>query len=201
MKKTIALIAALGFIIFGAGAANATVYNYTPSPIDLYDLDHYSAYAWGIQWDHASEAITGAQLSFTSIYDWTVETEDTLWLNLLSNATSGVTQYSDNSPTNYFQNWDGSLLGTWSDLNGGGPGSNVTFTFNAAAITALNSYAADGNFGIGLDPDCHYFNNGVKLTVTTDANPVPEPSTMLLFGMGLTCCGLVMIGRKKFARI
>ena len=89
------------------------------------------------------------------------------------------------------------FLGTWSDPIGGGPGTDITFTFNAAAISALNSYAADGNFGLGLDPDCHYYNRGVKLTVSTDYQPVPEPSTMLLFGLGLTACGVIMIRRKR----
>jgi hypothetical protein len=202
MKKSIALIVALGFIIFGACAANAAVYTYTPSPTDLYDLDHYSAYSWGIGWTHTSEVITGAQLSFSKIYDWTVEANDTLWLNLLSNASSGVTVFNDNSAGgNYFQNYSGMLLGTWSDPNGGGPGTDVTFTFNSAAITALNGYAADGNFGLGLDPDCHYFNCGVKLTVTTDRQPVPEPSTMLLFGLGLTAGGVVMMRRKRLAQV
>jgi hypothetical protein len=202
MKKSIAMIAAIGFIIFGACAANAAVYNYQPTPIDLYDLDHYSAYSWGIGWTHNNEVITGAQISFSKIYDWIVEPSDTLWLNLLSNATPGVTVFGDNStPSNYFQNWSGTLLGTWSDPNGGGPGTDVTFTFSSAAVSALNSYAADGNFGLGLDPDCHYFNCGVKLTVTTDRQPVPEPSTMLLFGLGSTACGIVMIRRKKIARI
>jgi hypothetical protein len=51
-------------------------------------------------------------------------------------------------------------------------------------IDDFNLWAADGNWAIGFDPDCHYFNNGVKLTITTRTT-VPEPMSLMLGVMGL----------------
>ena len=55
----------------------------------------------------------------------------------------------------------------------------------------MNQYAADGKLGFGFDPDCHYFNDGVNLEVTTQA--VPEPASFAVLGLG----GLLLIKRRK----
>jgi hypothetical protein len=44
----------------------------------------------------------------------------------------------------------------------------------------------NGNdWAFGLDPDCHYWNNGITFTVNTGHAPIPEPATMALLGTGL----------------
>jgi hypothetical protein len=70
------------------------------------------------------------------------------------------------------------------NLNGE-PLYTYTYTFTDAQETALQSYINNGgNIAIGLDPDCHFYNNGVMLTITT-GNPVPEPAALLLFAPAL----------------
>ena len=197
MKCAHLFITLLAVLLIGAIPAAAAVYTYAPSDPDLGDLDHYNAYTWKINWTHTSQPITGASLTFHNMYDWIVEDGDILWVNLLNTpptTASGIKVYSDNqNPSNYFANWDGALIGTWTDPEGGHSNGDVTFNFNPTMVSTLNTYAADGVFGLGLDPDCHFYNCGVSLAVTT--NPVPEPATMIMVGFGLV--GLGIARRRK----
>ncbi|MGI9066014.1 MAG: PEP-CTERM sorting domain-containing protein [Pyrinomonadaceae bacterium] len=49
----------------------------------------------------------------------------------------------------------------------------------------LSAYFVNGNIALGLDPDGHFWNNGITLTVTTCDDTVPEPTTMMLLGSGI----------------
>jgi PEP-CTERM motif len=61
-----------------------------------------------------------------------------------------------------------------------------TYTLTAAQLQTFSQYFLnDGIFGFGLDPDCHFWNNGFAFTVNTHNAPVPEPTTMVLLGTGL----------------
>jgi hypothetical protein len=92
----------------------------------------------------------------------------------------------------------------WNDPAGGAAAGsiNLTYTFDNTLNTSLDepdsligiltAYALNGSFGFGIDPDCHYYNDGITFTVTTE--PVPEPTTILLLGLGLV--GLAGIRRK-----
>lgn len=89
-----------------------------------------------------------------------------------------------------------------------GPVSKVQFSyqFNTAELGSLSSYILNrhtgGNsyadFGLGFDPDCHFYNNGVQLVVTTGQRPtsVGEAGTTAVFiGIGL----MLLLQLRRFA--
>lgn len=108
-------------------------------------------------------------------------------------------------------------------VDGDGPATktNYSYAFTAAELGYLNDYLESANswqvqkynfttrrfewttvlpastFGIGFDPDCHFYNDGVMLTLET-APAVPEPTTIALLGAGMVC--LAMLGRGRSRR-
>jgi len=70
----------------------------------------------------------------------------------------------------------------------------MVYDFSGSDLAFLNSYiASGGEFGLGFDPDCHYVNTGVKLTLVT----VPEAGALLLFGTGL----IGLVGYRRVRRM
>jgi hypothetical protein len=66
---------------------------------------------------------------------------------------------------------------------------DLSYNFTADDIAVLSAFAEDGIFGIGFDPDCHFWNDGITLTIET----IPEPATCLLLGLG----ALISARRKR----
>jgi hypothetical protein len=188
MKKGMFILTAM-IVLSGFVYADAV---FVPSDADIFDLDHYYAYTWGINLGSSTTApITSATLTFTDIYNWRVE-QDHLYIHLLDNAPLGLKRKWDGSGGgDYFAN-QGILLIDWSDLEEWNRTKDLVITFNEAQLATLNAYAADGRIAFGLDPDCHYYNQGVSFSIsnyvpTTAA--VPAPGAITLGTVGLMFVG------------
>jgi hypothetical protein len=200
MKNLRSLIAVPFVLVFVfltlTSPARSETYTFSASVSGSSNLDHFYYYLWAINWSLPSdERITGATLTYNNIWDWTVE-NDTLYTHLLNSASPsdpGIYWAWDNKSGDQ---WDGIgyLVGVWSDPGGGSP-SNTDLVY---AIPAnYFSWLSDGNFGFGVDPDCHYYNSGITLEITTTQG-TPEPATLLLLGSGLI--GLAGLARRRFKK-
>lgn len=71
---------------------------------------------------------------------------------------------------------------------------------DSSAVDEFNSWAADGTWALGIDPDCHFYNDGVTFTITTRQGPthppIPEPMSIILGAMGLAS----VAGLRRFRR-
>lgn len=183
-------VLSLVFLLSAGSLAWSASYSFTAKPADLYDLDHTRYYTWGINWTVPSyEKITSASLFFDDIRNWDNKPNE-LYVHLLDDTTSGVSIGYDNEAGGDQFAGQGILLNTWYNLTT--TPLDITYNFDPAQVASLISFLSNGNFGLGFDPDCHYYNNGIKLTVNTTS--VPEPGTILLLGLSLI--GLAGLKRK-----
>lgn len=227
---------------------------------DLNDLDHKSAYTWGItgtaETNLRNELLSGdyyissAVLSIANIYNWDKrDTNNQLFIHLLDNPKTGVKAITDDPTDNginqgvlsdYFAGplstnkvsgkyvaygykntstaqliFTGSNTNTYltqyHDADGPQTKENFTFSLNNILLAVLTQYITNGHtqgsnyadFGLGFDPDCHFYNDGVSFKVTTARIPPPPPvpdngTTLALLGSALV--GLAAVRRKAARR-
>ncbi len=173
------------FIIAGVFLFSGLLYAdavFVPPDHDIFDLDHYYAYTWGINlgFSTADTPITEAILTFKNIYNWRVE-EDHLYVRLLDTAPRGLRRFWDNQGGGDYFKGQGVLLADWNDPEEWNKKKDLVIVFNAEQLAALNAYGVDRRIGFGLDPDCHYFNDGVTFRVAV----VPAPGAVMLGTVGL----------------
>lgn len=196
-------------LVVFAATGRATSYTYTPNPVDLNDLDHHSAYTWRINNINIGGAtITGASLTFKNIANWDAN-PNMLFMHLFDTAKySGVSSFLDATgvpvPANQIADNFASPLLASNPLIAAGTANTfltgksftmtpTTFTYNftGAQLLALQAYIANGHdIAFGLDPDCHFFNDGVTFTMN-----VPEGgTTAVLLAVTMVC--LVLTHRQ-----
>jgi len=186
MKRKI--LAAIVLLMFVAGMADAGI-TYEPSPSDMYDLDHGDYYIWGIDLTsdngyRPGDEILEAQLNFTNIRNYNSST-NILFIHLLDDADVGLYRGRDDRlvEEDFFLD-QGTLIAEWRN-DPAGVAVDLTLTFDAEMLAALNTYAANDIIGFGIDPDCHFYNDGVEFSATY----APAPGAVFLGSIGVALVG------------
>jgi hypothetical protein len=205
------------FVLNTLAYADILYYPLHPHPADVYDLTHQNYYIWKVNLSILTgRTIASASLFIDNINDWQIETTDKLYISLLSKSEmnsavtdnhmtrafgSDIFQGTDNENVGNALSGYGQVLTVYEDENEYqntyhqwiNPAEDFTCNFSEAQVALLNSYTTTNKyeFGIGFDPDCHYYNDGVKLCYVTTST-VPEPATIALLSLG----GLVLFRKK-----
>lgn len=214
MKKVLILATCMLFLMVASVYATTTTYPFEYSGgLLATGLTHDDYYSWGFNITvPANEDISSATITFEGLRNWD-NRRNHLYVHILGDVGEdklGFRKAGDDSGTNFVDS-----LNSW-NLNGEGNtfvydfglpygngnnatiARNVSFTISDLSVLSfLNTATSDGLFGLGFDPDCHFWATKLKLTLISEgggSQEVPEPGTILLVGVGLLGLGFL---RKK----
>lgn len=211
--KLFSALCAAFLLVAAASTASATTLNYSPTPADLYDLDHHVVYTWrldNLTLDPAS--ITSASITFTNIRNWD-SNPNVLHIHLLDTAkNAGVASFTDDTTgatpvtdfTDDFSDPRYHSMSSWLVAAGTADTflANHSFTttpttwtlnFDATQLGILRTYIANGNnVAFGFDPDCHFYNDGIKFSLN-----VPDSGTTLTLLTGAAVALLALHRRLQ----
>ena len=195
MKKTSVVVALIVALLTAAAPVSAAIHVFEPDPADLYGLDHANYVEWGLNLGTGWE-FDDVVLTFKNIRNWNAD-PNSLFIHMLDYAAPGVMLGDDNiwAIQDYFGG-QGVLIDAWSDIDPTETGVNLSYSFkDLGFLDDFSAYVAnDGIVGFGFDPDCHFWNDGVQLTVI--GTSIPEPGTMALFALGMVG-GVAAYRRRK----
>lgn len=212
------LLAALITAVAGMASARATLVNFSPTPADLNDLDHHSVYTWRLDNINLNGGtIQSASITFKNIRNWDANA-NVLHMWLLDAAKSaGVASFIDDPTKSVPQtdltddflntrfhgasNWlvaNGTAQTFLKDQSFGTTATTFTLDFTPAQIASLTDFLNNGNnMAFGIDPDCHFWNDGVVFSM--NITPVPELSALFpLLGLfAAVSCTHVLRRRRQ----
>ncbi len=181
-------------------SSNADIVMVDPDDSGFCDLSHKYCYAWAFPISMQKDvSILGATLTIEAIHNWRAE-ENALFINLIPEADVGVSQTIDQSfPTYTIANEfaaEGELLVEYRNI--GTVPTTLTYEANADQLSVMTAYAHEGLLAFGIDPDCHFYNDGFTLTLETDGPvSVPEPASLPLAATGFLCMFLLGMTRNR----
>jgi hypothetical protein len=210
MKRSILSGMTIAAVCLVAVVGQARAVTVSPTPADLNDLDHSINYTWGISYTvPAGQEISSATLRISKINDNIYDPTNALYIHLLDNPQTGVRTTNDYDDTHDYFAGQGVLVAKYVDHDTGywGNQENLSYDFASLGLLAtLNAYAANGIFGFGFDPDCHYDNCGIQFSmdITTVPHPgdqpVPEPVTMASLLLAVGALGRYVRTRKALPK-
>jgi len=196
MKKFIVTIL---FLSLGLNSAVQAAYTYNPQPPDLFDLPHKNYYGWQIDGQVSdipdADNISGATLEIQYLYNLSTEPDNRLFVNIMSKSDlesewtfqPGNQVYIGNDGADgvIYNNLPGVELFSYTDPDNGATLETIVYKFSDAELDMLkSSIQANDMIFLGFDPDCHFYNNGITLTLTT-----PAPGALLIGSLGIGLVG------------
>lgn len=195
MKKLLVFYLAALITFAAVQIVDAATYSFE-APWCLTKMVPKLSYEWGINWElPQDESIVGASLVFEDIHHLfkhdLVQMPNILYSNLYESARPGASFGRDTLPGNDFDGI-GTELFEWHDVVLHEP-QDMVYMFDSSQLDALSAYLGDGNFGMGFDPERHFFSSNVTLVLETAY--VPVPPTLILLCSGII--GLFGLRRKE----
>ncbi len=208
MNKSLQILCVL-VVIGGSFPVSARAdFVFQPDDVDLADFDHGYVYVWKVDLPGGlmpGEVLTGARLFIDNINNTDRWTSNELHIHLGDDdpinqliasgdlqrltGTDDVYRAADPLPNGNTLTGYGVLLATYSDGNGSYWTDDLTYHYTPSQLDALTGYLADDSFALAFDPDCHFTNAGVTLTLHTQTSVVPVPGALLLAGLGTGLVG------------